>query len=291
MIIVKLIGGLGNQMFQYAAGRRLAEKNRAELKLDIGAFKNYELRKYGLDVFNIREQFATEREIEVLTVTKQGITEKALNRLFNRQARRPASFIAQKHFHFDPVILKLEDPVYLDGHWQSEKYFLDIEDIIRKEFTITVGQDAVNKKTSESITGSESVSIHVRRGDYVSNEATKQYHGICSIEYYHKAINMITGKIKEPHLFVFSDEPDWVKRYLKSNCPVTYIDFNGRDKAYEDLRLMSLCKHHIIANSSFSWWGAWLCQYPDKTVYAPAKWFNGDSINTKDLLPDGWLRI
>jgi len=278
-------------MFQYAAGRRLAETNGSVLKLDTSALKNCSLRKYELGVFNIREQFATESETDILTVTKQGIAEKALNRLFNRQARRPASFIAEKHFHFDPVILKLKAPVYLDGYWQSEKYFIDIENTIRKEFTITLEQDAVNKKAAENIIGSESVSIHVRRGDYVSNEVTGRYHGVCSLEYYHTAIDMIAEKIEDPHFFVFSDEPDWAKKYLKSEYPVTCIDFNGEEKAYEDLRLMSQCKHHIIANSTFSWWGAWLCQDPDKMVYAPAKWFKDYSINTKDLLPLGWIRI
>jgi len=291
MIIVKLIGGLGNQMFQYAAGRRLAEINGAVLKLDTGAFKNYSLRKYELGVFNIREQFAAKSETDTLTVAKLGMTEKALNRLFNRQERCPGSFISEKHFHFDPLILKLKDPVYLDGYWQSEKYFIDFEDIIRSEFTITVRQDAVNKKNAENIMGSESVSIHVRRGDYVSSETTGRYHGTCSVKYYHTAINMIAGKIKEPHFIVFSDEPDWAKKYLKPEYPVTYIDFNGKERAYEDLRLMTQCKHHIIANSTFSWWGAWLCKNTNKTVIAPSKWFNDGSINTDDLIPDNWLKI
>jgi hypothetical protein len=291
MVITKLNGGLGNQMFQYAAGRRLAHVLGTDLKLDTLIFHSYKLRPYALGVFNIYQKFASPDEVKKLTFRQQGIGKKLLSKMFRRPPKPAPSYIGEKHFHFDPEILTLSDSVYLDGYWQSEKYFIDIEDIIRKEFTIIIPQDAINQNTSEFIMGSESVSIHVRRGDYVSNEVTRHYHGTCPIEYYHSAIDMITEKIEEPHFCVFSDEPDWANKYLKPEYPVTYIDFNGKERAYEDLRLMIQCKHHIIANSTFSWWGAWLCQNPNKIVYAPAKWFNDDSINTKDLLPDGWIRI
>ncbi len=291
MIIIKLIGGLGNQMFQYAAGRRLAEINGANLKLDIGAFKNYALRKYELGVFNICEQFATKREIDLLTLERSGIINKAVDRLIKRQAKRKASYITENQPHFDPEILTLPDNVYLDGYWQSEKYFIDIEDTIRKEFTIKIVQDSKNKKTAEHIIDSESVSIHVRRGDYVSNEVTRQHHGTCPIEYYHAAIDIIAKKIKDPHFFVFSDEPEWSREKLVLDYSATYVAHNNEENSYEDLRLISLCNHHIIANSTFSWWGAWLSPYPEKIVIAPRKWFNREDRDIKDLFPQKWVII
>jgi hypothetical protein len=149
-----------------------------------------------------------------------------------------------------------------------------------------------NEEMAHRIGGEESaVSIHVRRGDYVSDAGTNRFHGTCSVDYYHDAVDRISGFAPASHFFVFSDGIDWAKENLRLRQPVTYVDFNDGEKNYEDLRLMSLCKHHIIANSSFSWWGAWLNPNPDKIVIAPKKWFNDPSINTDDLIPNSWLRL
>lgn len=296
MIIVKLMGGLGNQMFQYAAARRLAYIRNAPVKLDVSWFNNIEnidtSRRYELHIFNIKKDFALPEEVEDFKGVKKGAFSWALKKLTSAVfASYHATWIRERHFHFDPAILKLPDNVYLEGFWQSEKYFIDVEGIIREDFTVKIEPDEVNRQIAEIIKNTESVSIHVRRGDYVTNPITSQYHGTCSMDYYREAVEKIASQVKRIHFFVFSDEPDWVRKNLKLPFQVTYVDHNVPDKAYEDMRLISLCKHHIIANSSFSWWGAWLCANPDKMIFAPKKWFNKVEMNTADLLSGSWHKI
>ena len=141
------------------------------------------------------------------------------------------------------------------------------------------------------IQSSDAVAIHVRRGDYISNQNTTEFHGICSLDYYHKAIDEIISKVNDPHFFVFSDDPEWTQENLKIDAPTTYVAHNSSDKNYEDLRLMSLCNHFIIANSSFSWWGAWLSRNESKIVIAPSRWFQDIKYNDSDRLPEEWKRI
>ena len=290
MIITRLIGGLGNQMFQYVTGRRAAYINKTKLKLDIKGYENQvgmTPRKYCLDIFNIQENFASETEINKLK--KNTFTQKVLKSIhpvfFNN------SYIKEKHFHFDPDILKISDSSCLEGYWQSEKYFKDIEKIIHKEFTFKHKLDAANRKTISRIKNCDSVSIHIRRGDYVSNKQINTFHGICDLDYYNQAIEYVASKIKSPYFFVFSDDIQWTKQNLILKYPCAYVDHNIGKKDYEDMRLMSMCKHNIIANSSFSWWGAWLNRNPNKIVIAPKKWFKNKSINTKDLIPQSWIKI
>lgn len=295
MVIVRLIGGLGNQMFQYAAGRRAAYVNNSCLKLDITGYDNQEgmtKREYLLHSFNIKEDFATLDEIQKLKGLNGNIFFRYLLKLNKRIIPYyKQSYVKQKYFYFDPNILKVGKNTYLEGYWPSEKYFKDIKDIIKKEFTFKDKPNSENKKIIKEIQNSLSVSIHIRRGDYVNDQKTKQYHGICGLNYYHKAISIITKKIASPHFFVFSDDPQWTKENIKSKQPMTFITHNFPKKDYEDLRLMSSCQHNITANSSFSWWGAWLNQNPDKIVIAPKRWFRDPTINTDDLIPKSWIRI
>jgi len=142
----------------------------------------------------------------------------------------------------------------------------------------------------DKITDVESVSVHIRRGDYISNPITNQYHGSLDIGYYQNALKIMLKKINNPHFFVFSDDYEWAERNIKSDSPITYIKHNSA-KNYEDLRLMSMCKHHIIANSSFSWWGAWLASNKNKMVIGPQKWFLGKKYNDADRMPENWIRI
>jgi hypothetical protein len=201
------------------------------------------------------------------------------------------SVIAERHFHFDPRILDLPGNVYLDGYWQSEKYFKDIESIIRSEFIVKTMSDPANEAMSERICGTESVSVHVRRKDYVSDSATSRIHGGCSLAYYYAAAERIARAVAEPHFFVFSDDAQWARENLDLKYPTTFVTHNGPDKNYEDLRLMTLCNHHIVANSTFSWWGAWLSINPDKMVIAPRKWFAESDLDCRDLIPDSWRTI
>lgn len=282
MIIVKLMGGIGNQMFQYTAGRCLAIQNKTNLKLDITLLldrnprKDFTYRNYELGAFNIQENFVSPLENKILRV---------------KQILRMINTVKEPHYHFYESMLSVPDNSYLVGYWQSEKYFKDVEDIIRNEFTVKLKAEGINKKIAEEINSCEAISIHIRRGDYVSNPETNKYHGLCSLEYYQKAIKKITSYIENPHFYIFSDDPEWTQKNLDFEYPFKFITHNGSLKGYEDLRLMSLCRYNIIANSSFSWWGAWLNRNPEKIVIAPRKWFNDPSINTDDLIPKSWIRI
>jgi len=289
IVVTKLIGGLGNQMFQYAVARRLAHVHHMRLKLDISGFKDYELRRYELDCLNILAEIASESELA--RFKKHASVNKWVSRLTGKPLFYSGAVIRERFFQFDPLILKLNRSVYLEGYWQSEKYFKDIEGIIRREFTIRHEPDRMNTELAAQIHGKNSIALHVRRGDYLSNPVTSKYHGTCSINYYRQAAQRIANSVSQPHFFAFSDDPEWVRENLKLGLPITYVSHNGADKNYEDLRLMSLCKHHIIANSSFSWWGAWLNGNADKIVIAPVKWFDRDEIDTSDLIPKGWIRL
>jgi len=292
MIIVRLIGGLGNQMFQYAAGRAIAYRNNTHLKLDISSFEHYMLRSYGLDNFNIVEEFATHDEIKRLKPARSQLFSFCIYKL--RQKMIPwykQSRIIERTFNFDPDIKKITGNAYLEGYWQSEKYFEDISHIIRKDLTFKEESDEMNKSLLLDIQNTNSVSVHIRRGDYVLNLKTMETHGVLGIEYYLKALKLIEKKVKDPEIFIFSDDITWSKKHLKTDLPLHFIDQNGAKKDYEDLRLMSNCKHHIIANSSFSWWGAWLGQKEGQVVMAPANWFKIITCNYSDRLPSRWLII
>ena len=290
MIAIRLIGGLGNQMFQYAAGRRAAYVNGVPLKLDIGGYKNQTgitPRKYMLSIYNVQESFATEREINKLK--KNNIIQRILKKIYPVSTKK--SYIREKDHNFDLDILKINDNSYLEGYWGSEKYFKDIEEIIRNEFTFKNKPDPTNQKMISRINNCNSVSIHVRRGDYVKDEKTNKYHGVCNLRYYLKSVAFIAKKIIKPQFFIFSDDPLWTKQNLHLKFPSIYVDHNVGRKGYEDMRLMSKCKHNIIANSSFSWWGAWLNNNKNKIVIAPKKWFNDKTIDTRDLIPKDWARL
>lgn len=296
MIIVRLTGGLGNQMFQYAAARRLAVVNDSPLKLDLGWFDQIPStatpRKFELKVFNIAGVAASREEVSRLRGVDTELWPKQLRTLVEKSGiLRKRTCIREKNYHFDAAILVLRGDAYLDGCWQSEKYFEDVAETVRKEFTFGVEPSPANARMSEVISGCNAVGIHVRRGDYISNETTRQYHGVAPLEYYRRAIDSLVDRVGNPHFFVFSDDPEWVKRNLASRQPTTFVDHNGPDSGFEDLRLMSLCQHQIIANSSFSWWAAWLNRNPGKIVFAPQTWFGAAGPDTKDLIPDDWYRI
>jgi hypothetical protein len=296
MIIVRLWGGLGNQMFQYAMARRLAYVNGDILKLDTGWFGRQARvdtpRQYELSVFALAADIAAGGESRRLRGVDIRQWPKVAKRLLAAAGHAaPKSYVLERHFQFDPEILCLKGDVYLDGYWQSEKYFLDAADVIRNDFTLKSPPDAANAVVLREIEGCVSVSLHFRRGDYVTNANAASNHGTASLDYYAAAIEAITARVPAQHFFVFSDDQEWVKRNFKIDFPVTYIEGNGAEKAYEDMRLMSACRHHIIANSSFSWWGAWLGANSDKIVTAPRRWFQNSNADTRYLLPEGWLQL
>lgn len=289
IIIVKLQGGLGNQMFQYAIGKNIEQhNNNADFKLDITAFKDDHQRKYALECFNVVQKIATPKEISMFLKykTKIGKFWSWYNRLIADKTR----YIQERQFNFEPLLLSLKKSAYLDGYWQTEKYFKDIEEIIRKDFTLKNKPSVEAENWIKKMEKCNSVSIHIRRGDYISNQKTNQFHGTCSLEYYREAISLISQKISAPVFFIFSDDMVWVKNNLKIDYPTSYISDN-KIPDYEEMIIMSNCKHNIIANSTFSWWGAWLNNNPNKTVITPKKWFTAKKMNTVDLIPKSWISI
>ena len=297
MVIVRLIGGLANQMFPYAAGRSLAHRLNTELKLDITGFAVYRQkvnlapRSYGLGAFSIRESFATTEEIEALKTGRQSLLNRLGKKFLKLSSPLPATYLKEKQFEFDPEILQLTGDVYLDGNWNSYKYFEDIEENIRTDFTFRHSQTGKNLDMCRMIAATESVSLHIRRGDFLSNPKVNALYGTCDLDYYLRCVEDLAKRVEEPHFFIFSDEPEWVRGNLHLPFAMTVIDHNGPDQAHEDMRLMSQCRHHILANSGFSWWGAWLDRRQDKLVYVPREWFRSGRYDTGTLLPPSWLRM
>lgn len=292
MLVSHIIGGLGNQMFQYALGRSLALALDTELRLDVSDFSGYALYQgFELDrVFDTSFQIATNDDIQkILGWRSNKVCRKVLTRR-HFSVLRSRRFVVEPGFQFWPDITSVEDESYLVGYWQSEKYFSDIKDVIRSDFTFKGEMSAQNMEVAASISQCNAVSLHVRRGDYAYNQKTNSIHGLCPLDYYRSAVSYMNERLPFPSFFIFSDDMPWVKKNLKIDFPCTYVDHNKTVESHNDMRLMSLCKHHIIANSSFSWWGAWLNARTDKVVIAPQRWFvNGGC--TADLIPDEWISL
>ncbi|MFM9839137.1 MAG: alpha-1,2-fucosyltransferase [Cyclobacteriaceae bacterium] len=286
MIVVDLIGGLGNQLFQYAAGRSLANKHQAELKVYSGRFQTYTLHKYSLHHFNISAPILTDIEAKNYV----GLTTTILNR-FSLKPYYNRKIYKERFFHYDENFTKASKDVMLSGYWQSEKYFPDIRSVLLNEFSIKTPVDELNRRFVNDIEAVNSVSLHIRRGDYISDAKANRVHGACDEKYYNTCIREIGRLVKDPVFYIFSDEPEWAKRNMKMDYQFHVVDHNNADKNYEDLRLMSLCKHNIIANSSFSWWGAWLNLNPHKYVFAPRNWFATPARNGNDVVPSDWIKV
>lgn len=291
MIVVKLIGGLGNQLFQYAIAKKIALQHGTNVVLDISAFEeHYKLHKYSLQYCNFEKRFASKSDLLFFGIIKS----KTLLGIYNvirTKVKKPVT-IKEAQFNFDAeVFLRATENTYLDGFWQTEKYFSDIRPILLEELSITKQLEKLNLEFANRISSSNAISLHIRRADYTNNKETLSIHGSCTLEYYANAIKYISEKISNPVLFIFSDDMNWVKENLITSIETNYVDHNNADTNFEDLRLMSFCKHNIIANSSFSWWGAWLNSNPEKIVIAPKRWFNVDDYNTSDLYPSNFIKM
>lgn len=292
MIISNLIGGLGNQMFQYAAGRALSLSKGLDFRLDVSDFDNYKLHQ-GFEiqrVFGCPVQLADFEEVQSLLGWQSSST---IRRIVARPElsvfRRPA-FVVEPHFHFWDGINNVNGNAYLFGYWQTERYFRRYSDVIRSDFVFRNSFDGINYRLAEKVSNVASVSLHVRRGDYINNPKTTANHGVCSLDYYLSAINYVAERVENMEIFIFSDDPLWVRQNISVDLKTHYVGHNQGADSYNDMRLMSLCKHHIIANSSFSWWGAWLNPDPNKIIVAPRRWF-ANSNDLSDLFPDTWVTL
>lgn len=289
MIITHVIGGLGNQMFQYAAGRALSLERRQPLRLDISGYRGYKLHD-GFELHGIFEcpaAVATEEEVQsILGWQSPAAIRRVMLRPYLAFIRK-GGLVVEPHFHYWPGIKNAPDDCYLAGYWQSEKYFQEVASVIRTDFTFKSPLTGLNAVLADKINNVNAVSIHVRRGDYVSNPKNVARYGSCTEDYYQAAVRYISESVKKPFYFIFSDDISWVKDHFKIDLPCQYVDHNSGNESHNDMCLMSLCRHHIIANSTFGWWAAWLNPSPDKIVVAPKKWFIHE-VNIDDLYPKGW---
>lgn len=291
-VVVRLVGGLGNQLFQYAAARALALRSGADLLFDLSWFPTVADRRYALAPFAIDA-----RVLQPLSgggiSGAQALWQRISHRLIKKTGFKKIGWpvFAERQFHFDPAVLNLCAPIYLDGWFQSERYFADCAATVAGELRIVSPLLPSTQAMLDKIHDSEAICMHVRRGDYVAKAETSAVHGTCSLEYYAAGLESAAAGLRNPKCFVFSDDPAWVRANLHLDVPTTIVDIHGPDEAHEDLRLMAACRNYVIANSSLSWWGAWLGKHPEKCVIAPKKWFAGSSNDTRDLLPSGWLRL
>jgi hypothetical protein len=292
MIIVRLIGGLGNQMFQYALGRRLAAERNVPLKLDIAWYQEHTLRSYQLDRFQISSQVATPQEVECVTKSHwRGLPGRFYQAIQRRLPYHRRAVVREVASSFDLSILKVSKSAYLIGYWQDEAYFKPVELPLRQEFMLKHPFSPGSAVWASKIQACNSVSVHVRRGDYVSDSNIFQKFGLCGVEYYLKAFEYISAHDSGFTFFVFSDDLDWARQNLGFFSPAEFVRVEGRTQDEEEMILMSLCRYHIIANSSYSWWGAWLGKGDGNMVIAPKKWFNTKEIDRTNLPLADWILI
>jgi hypothetical protein len=290
VIVVRLWGGLGNQMFQYALGRRLAIANDVPLKLDLSALVRDPLRRFGCDLFCIRARIAVPADLAMFSEARPARAGRSRPASWWRVARRPRAVkVKERSLTFDPAVLATRSPALLFGYWQSERYFVEISPTIRADFRLAEPMTAGRNELLGRIASCNAVSVHIRRGDYVTNPAANAFHGTIDAEWYRRSLDLMVEWTGDPTFFVFSDDPAAARALLQTDRPTVFVDPGADGRDAEDLHLMAACRHHVIANSSFSWWGAWLNPNPARRVIAPAEWFVGVPTRTGDRVPPGWI--
>jgi hypothetical protein len=294
MIIVSLFGGLGNQMFQYACGKAIATRLSTELKLDTSYLtdrtprNNFTFRDFELGVFNLQDQVASFKEIRnfVPDLWNSSKIAQQFYRVVRLLNGNNYYFEKQKYF-YENRIVKVKDNTYLYGYFQTERYYSDYRNEILTAFSLKSEIDLTNRELINTLQSENSVSVHIRRGDY---ELTP--FNLLGIEsYYRKAIETILQQVENPKFYFFTNDYKWTEEnFIGFDIEKTIIKHNQGNRSFLDLVLMSNCKHNICANSSFSWWSAWLNQHPEKLIIAPNKWFKDLNTNN-DLIPENWIKV
>jgi hypothetical protein len=291
MIIIRLKGGMGNQLFQYAFGRQLAYQLKTGLKLDLSSLLDrskgdFVYRDYDLSVFNINAEFvhppSTLRAVYKLKSS-------SVTKFIRRRIDRGRQYIKETHFHLHPELLSepVDNAVY-EGWFQSPKYFTAVDDDLRREFTFRHAILPESQVLLQKIQQVNAVCLNVRRTDFLKVDTLNT----TDQAYFLKAAHLIAEKVVEPHFFVFSDDIDWCRENIRLDHPIEVVDHLHKGYKFGNyLQLMRACKHFIIPNSSFAWWAVWLNERPDKLVIAPKNWFNDLSIDTSDLIPSNWIRL
>jgi hypothetical protein len=300
MVLVYLNGGIGNLLFKYAAGFGLASKLNVPFKLDKSYYHNksyagdklsdfYHIPYYTNileNTFNISAVESAESELDPF---RHSLLKKIIERLKPYYKRK---IFREQKFGFDPNFFKAPSDVLIKGYWQSEKYFIHVSSMLKKELTFKKSIQEKNKPLVDQIMREISVSLHIRRGDYLKQPVSKNILGTLPMEYYQESVNYLRSVINSNiHFYIFSDDIEWAKNNLHISGNITFIDKSFNLTDVDEMYLMSQCHHNIIANSSFSWWGAWLNKNDNKIVIAPNKWFNNEPQNTQDLIPSNWIRV
>lgn len=303
MIIVKLVGGLGNQLFQYATARSISLRKGVEFKLDNNVYKEslgHNILRYKLNRFNVIENFATDEEIKKYSnEVPVSFFQRAYNFFLTKKLNIPNRYNKKSHLierfddKIDGRIIDCRDGMYLEGWFGKEAYFRDFRSELERDLSLKNPPASENQKLLEKIENCNSVSVHMRRGDIAAG-IHNSFFRLLPLSYYEEALKIITDRVKDPVFYIFSDSIDWVKENFKIDWPIVYVDNNG-DREYEDLNLMMHCKNHIIANSTFSYWGAWLGDRPDHVVVAPETWYNDAEANAKVdhrlMYPEHWVLV
>jgi hypothetical protein len=290
------MGGIGNQLFQYAFVRSLSIKLNQKFKLDLSWYRDYHKfektndpnaatkREYLLDKFNIKENLLSPA---YLSISYRLNNSSILNKILKYPPLRYFSYNTTNEFYFNLNKIKSFNNVYLLGFWQKSDLFEEFSDVIKEELTLRNKLSEENKILLEKIDSTNSIAVHIRRGDLLNRPVAVSEQPSSSDKYYYNAINKIMGKVEEPELFVFSDDINVIKNNYKFDIPTTYIDNNGPD--YEQFNLMCNCKHQIIANSTFSWWAAWLNNYQEKIIISPKWWYRNPVKNESIIrIPQNW---
>ncbi|OGR35006.1 MAG: hypothetical protein A2051_10340 [Desulfovibrionales bacterium GWA2_65_9] len=295
MIVVRLQGGLGNQMFQYAVGRALALARGVELVFDLSALAEDPLRSYALGDFQLAARLARPGELarlrsplayRLMRLSSGNPAGRALLRALGL----PVLYEERASTHA-PEVAYLPGHSLLVGFFQSERYFESIAGQLRQDFSLPRPLTPASALLAERINACESVSIHVRRTDYVDNPETCAMHGVLTPAHYTHCVELLSGRIATPEFFVFSDDPDWAEEHIRPGFPTTWVRPRPGASDTEDLVLMSRCRHNILANSSFSWWAAWLNPNPEAQVLAPKRWYQDPARSAEDLLPQRWEQV
>lgn len=291
MIVSNIIGGLGNQMFQFACGYAAALRSKQEYMICTDQFEHYRVHAFQLKrIFDIKTQVINQRQLLNLIGWRSHPFLRPLIAKTELSLLTPNKWFQETDLRYCEAIKSLESDCYLHGYWQSEKYFDDYADEIKKVLSFSHKIDDKNLQILSAIRNGSSISVHVRRGDYLHK--SNKILNCLDLGYYLEGLKILTGKIPDSKIFIFSDDTDWVRTNLIQHVPnAQIITHNTGENSHLDMMLMRSASHNIIANSSFSWWGAWLNPNKDKIVISPKNWFRGPTNKCADLIPDDWLRI
>lgn len=293
MLIIKLQGGLGNQLFQYAYGLKMSRLLGKELYLDTSfleiARPGVTPRAYELFPYKVAAKILSHDELAKIGVVRSPYIVKILTRL--NLGFRKCKYFREGNYELVGIKnIKNGYRLVFDGYWQNEKLFSGVESELMDQILSYKSNSSLVDSILDAINNCNSVALHIRRGDYITNIAAAKFHALCGLDYYSAAIEYFGENVASPHFFVFTDDPEWAKTNINTDHALTFVSGSGELNHHDELSLMAHCRHNIIANSTFSWWGAWLNSNPEKKIIVPREWHK-NKINAEGLLPSNWLTI